>query len=80
MEVTAGPTKEHHGRSQQVGVADRMTHPGVAPVKISIGIITRERPKLLTRLLDSLPVLGPYPLPRLYLTESLLIGRRENAA
>ena len=54
MEVTAGPTKEHHGRSQQVGVADRMTHPGVAPVKISIGIITRERPKLLTRLLDSL--------------------------
>ena len=26
------------------------------------------------------PVLGPYPLPRLYLTESLLIGRRENAA
>jgi len=25
-------------------------------------------------------VLGPYPLPRLYLTESLLIGRRENAA
>jgi len=27
-----------------------------------------------------IPVLGPYPLPRLYLTESLLIGRRQNAA
>ena len=26
------------------------------------------------------PVLRPYPLPRLYLTESLLIGRCENAA
>jgi len=26
------------------------------------------------------PVLGPHPLPRLYLTESLLIECRENAA
>ncbi len=54
MEVSAGPTKGHHGRSEQVAVADRITHPAVATVKISIGIITRERPKLLSRLLDSL--------------------------
>ena len=54
MEVTVGPTKGDHGRRQQVAVADRMNHPGGATVKISIGIITRERPKLLTRLLDSL--------------------------
>lgn len=54
MEITAGPTKGDHGSSQQFAVADRMTHPGVATVKISIGIITRERPRLLTRLLDSL--------------------------